>query len=198
MKEQIIGALRELLDIHSFSEELMIIAMQALGEPAADWQLYFVDLKDVVGQFLRHIDEEMLSQLKKLPNQENSTSKKIKQALMIRFTILKRHEIKAIAKFLARPEATDLAIKSLYRTVDTIWYWAGDNATDFNFYTKRLILASIYSATIAYIILKERDQEALSLFLDKELKLVGKINQAKNNLYEFKNGIKKFIDYGGC
>ena len=43
-----------------------------------------------------------------------------------------------------------LALKLLYRTVDAIWYAAGDNATDFNFYTKRALLAGVYSSTVLY------------------------------------------------
>ena len=39
---------------------------------------------------------------------------------------------------------------SLYETIDAIWYAAGDNATDFSFYTKRLTLAAIYGATVLY------------------------------------------------
>ena len=35
-------------------------------------------------------------------------------------------------------------MKNLYKTVDNMWYLAGDNSTDFNFYTKRLTLALIY------------------------------------------------------
>ena len=31
--------------------------------------------------------------------------------------------------------------------------FAGDNSTDFNFYSKRAILASIYSITLIYILL---------------------------------------------
>ena len=35
-------------------------------------------------------------------------------------------------------------------TVDAIWYAAGDSATDFNFYTKRGLLAAVYGATMLY------------------------------------------------
>ena len=31
--------------------------------------------------------------------------------------------------------------------VDDIWYWAGDRSTDFNWYTKRALLAGIYTST---------------------------------------------------
>ena len=50
----------------------------------------------------------------------------------------------------ALPQHGPLALRCLYRTVDTVWYAAGDTATDFNFYTKRALLAGVYSATVLY------------------------------------------------
>jgi ubiquinone biosynthesis protein COQ9 len=49
---------------------------------------------------------------------------------------------------LAQPQNAPLALKLVYRTVDAIWYAAGDRATDFNFYTKRALLAGVYGATM--------------------------------------------------
>lgn len=42
------------------------------------------------------------------------------------------------------------ATKMLYNRVDNIWCGICDTSTDFNYYTKRLTLASIYSSTILY------------------------------------------------
>ena len=36
------------------------------------------------------------------------------------------------------------------RTVDAIWYAAGDTATDFSYYTKRGLLAAVYGSTVLY------------------------------------------------
>ena len=40
------------------------------------------------------------------------------------------------------------AIIGLYRTVDAVWRAAGDDSTDFNYYSKRAILAAVYSTTL--------------------------------------------------
>jgi ubiquinone biosynthesis protein COQ9 len=42
------------------------------------------------------------------------------------------------------------APQAIYRTVDALWYCAGDTATDLNFYTKRALLAGVYAATVLY------------------------------------------------
>lgn len=61
-----------------------------------------------------------------------------------------REAIKSACSFLAMPHNGPLALRLLYRTVDAMWYGAGDTATDFNFYTKRALLAGVYSATVLY------------------------------------------------
>jgi len=43
-----------------------------------------------------------------------------------------------------------LGARLLYDTVNAIWYAAGDTASDFNFYTKRGLLAGVYGATVLY------------------------------------------------
>ena len=52
--------------------------------------------------------------------------------------------------YLALPGNTKLAASSLYRTVDHIWHACGDQSTDFNFYTKRGLLAAVYTSTLLY------------------------------------------------
>ncbi|MFQ5953938.1 MAG: COQ9 family protein [Kiloniellales bacterium] len=50
--------------------------------------------------------------------------------------------------FLALPASVGLGLRLLYRTVDALWYAAGDTATDYNFYTKRALLAAVYGSTL--------------------------------------------------
>jgi ubiquinone biosynthesis protein COQ9 len=51
------------------------------------------------------------------------------------------------AALLSLPMHASLGAKLVYRTVDAMWRAAGDTSTDFNFYTKRGILAGVYGAT---------------------------------------------------
>jgi ubiquinone biosynthesis protein COQ9 len=75
---------------------------------------------------------------------------RIALAVKTRIAILRPHKEAArrAAAFLSLPPHAPLAAKLLYRTVDAIWRAAGDTATDFNFYSKRGILAGVYTATL--------------------------------------------------
>lgn len=51
---------------------------------------------------------------------------------------------------LALPPNGYVAAGCLHRTVDRIWYAAGDTSTDHNYYTKRGLLAPVYVSTLLY------------------------------------------------
>jgi ubiquinone biosynthesis protein COQ9 len=66
------------------------------------------------------------------------------------------------------------ASRAVYRTVDTIWYAIGDASTDFSFYTKRGILAGIYSAAVLYW-LNDRSEGSADTrdFVERRLAQIG-------------------------
>ncbi len=80
----------------------------------------------------------------------------------------------------AEPLNAGLGLKLLYKTVDAMWYAAGDTSTDFNFYTKRATLAGVYSSTLLYW-LNDRSPgaEATWAFLDRRIDDVMKFEKLK-------------------
>jgi ubiquinone biosynthesis protein COQ9 len=97
-------------------------------------------------------DREMLEAMQRGHVAEMRVRDRIAFAVKARLQRNMRHReaIKSACSFLAMPHNGPLALRLLYRTVDAMWYGAGDNATDFNFYTKRALLAGVYSATVLY------------------------------------------------
>lgn len=53
---------------------------------------------------------------------------------------------------MAQPQNARRSLKLGWRSADIMWRLSGDTATDYNHYTKRAILAGIYSATLAVFI----------------------------------------------
>ena len=61
-----------------------------------------------------------------------------------------------------------------------MWRLAGDVATDYNHYTKRAILASIYTATLAVFVNDESEDKAdTRAFLDRRIDGVMRFEKAK-------------------
>jgi ubiquinone biosynthesis protein COQ9 len=66
------------------------------------------------------------------------------------------------------------------RTVDAIWYAAGDRSADFSWYTKRAILTGVYGATLLFWLRDESEDDADTLaFLDRRLAGVGQIGRLR-------------------
>jgi ubiquinone biosynthesis protein COQ9 len=61
-----------------------------------------------------------------------------------------RESVRRAVQLLALPPGAPLATRLLARTVDAIWRAIGDESQNFSFYSKRLILGGVYSATLAY------------------------------------------------
>lgn len=87
-----------------------------------------------------------------------------------------REAIRRGLSLLALPQNTPLATRLLYRTVDAMWYAAGDTSTDYNFYSKRALLAGVYSSTLLFWLNdKSENFEATWSFLGRRVADVLKV-----------------------
>ncbi len=87
-----------------------------------------------------------------------------------------REAIRRALAILALPTNVGVSLTALYRTVDAIWYGAGDTAVDFNFYTKRGLLAGVYMATLLHWLDDASEgQERTWAFLERRLDEVLKV-----------------------
>lgn len=84
---------------------------------------------------------------------------------------------------MAMPQNAARAVALGWRSADAMWRLAGDVATDYNHYTKRAMLGSIYAATLAVFVGDESDGKADSrAFLDRRIDGVMRIEKAKSRL----------------
>lgn len=80
-----------------------------------------------------------------------------------------REAVRRALAVLALPRHAGLAAGCLARTVDAIWLAAGDRAADMSWYSKRFILAGVYSATLLFWLHNDNDEAASLEFLDRRL-----------------------------
>ena len=97
---------------------------------------------------------------------------KIRTAILTRLA-LATNEKEAIRKGLSQlslPFNARLSLTLLHETCDSMWRLAGDSATDFNWYSKRITLAGIYSATLLFWLNDESEKATeTAAFLDRRL-----------------------------
>lgn len=84
-----------------------------------------------------------------------------------------REAVRRGLALMALPQNAALAATLLYRSVDTIWHAAGDTSTDWNFYSKRALLAGVYSTTLVHWLDDNSDGCAETwAFLDRRIENV--------------------------
>lgn len=144
---------------------------------------------DLVAGFSHWADQRMLDRLEAQPVEvaleAARTPDRIAQAMATRLEIVEpwREAVRRALTVLALPPNAPLALRLVYATVDAIWYAAGDAATDFSFYTKRLSLAVIYGATVLYW-LEDRSEgfADTQAFVERRLAAAARVGRARRDL----------------
>jgi ubiquinone biosynthesis protein COQ9 len=81
-----------------------------------------------------------------------------------------REAVRTGLSILARPQNLPLSLRIGWRTADLMWRLAGDTATDYNHYTKRLILSGVYASTLlAWLDDQSEGWQEAAAFLDRRI-----------------------------
>ncbi len=87
---------------------------------------------------------------------------------------------KALFYFYSNPCRYNQSLTRLWKTADIIWYIAKDNSTDFNYYSKRTLLSTIYSLTMLYWLSDKSPNSSKTLeFLQKTIDRVLSLQKFK-------------------
>jgi ubiquinone biosynthesis protein COQ9 len=91
-----------------------------------------------------------------------------------------REAVRSALSILAMPQNVPLALRTGWRSADLMWRLAGDTATDYNHYSKRLILSGVYAATLlAWLDDQSEGWTDTAAFLDRRLGDVGRFEKWK-------------------
>jgi ubiquinone biosynthesis protein COQ9 len=134
-----------------FTDKLLARAGNEAGVAKPDLARLFPNGPlSLVEAFSEAADADMEKSLAAMDLKAMKIRQRIAAAVMARIEAVRPHKEAArrAAAFLTLPPHAALGARLVYRTVDAMWRAVGDTATDFNFYTKRGILAGVYSATL--------------------------------------------------
>ncbi len=92
----------------------------------------------------------------------------------------KREALRRAQAILAMPQNLRRAARLGWRTADRMWRLAGDTATDYNHYSKRALLAGIYTATaIVFVDDDSEDWAETRAFLSRRIDNVMQFEKTK-------------------
>jgi len=91
-----------------------------------------------------------------------------------------REAVRRALSILAMPQNVPTGLKMGWRTADVMWRIAGDTSTDYNHYTKRMMLGGVYASTLLVWLDDQTDGWAeTASFLDRRIDDVMKIEKLK-------------------
>ncbi len=152
--------------------------------------------KDLLEYSLEQLNIELQEYCKSIDLIRLPLHKRIRKILLSKIEIMNKEKnfYKKIFLKSLLPTKTIFLSKQLYKSIDQIWYLAGDTSVDFNFYTKRLILAGIYSRVVLFFF-NNNNQNELENLLDLNLKRVAKIPELKSKINIFREYLPKLIKF---
>ncbi len=154
-----------------------VAALLEAAGPDAD--LLFADGADMVECWADLADRRMEAEANAMDIAGLRVSERIRAIVALRLEQVRPHRdaLRRAMGLLARPGQAMLTGRITARTVDTMWFAAGDLSVDASWYTKRAILASVYATTLLFFLQDETDGLATLAFLDRRLAGVGRLTK---------------------
>jgi ubiquinone biosynthesis protein COQ9 len=141
------------------------------------------------------LDKNFLKETKYNINKITKTNDKISFLLNKRFQLEARNKnlIKKIFIHLIRNNNSNKVLNYIYSVADIIWKISSDRSVDFNYYTKRLILSSVYLKILILIFYRDNlTEKDIELEIQKSLEHIKLVSQFKIK-FNFLKNVKEFF-----
>ncbi len=130
----------------------------AAGEKSADlgegtaYRAFPGGLSDMAAHASDYFDRLMLARLGELDMASMKVRGKVTAGVRARIEACMPYKEahRCLLGYLALPTRKAMTARMAWATCNKIWYAAGDDATDFNYYTKRGLLFPVYTTTVLY------------------------------------------------
>ncbi|XP_012543174.1 ubiquinone biosynthesis protein COQ9, mitochondrial [Monomorium pharaonis] len=181
IKIKILGASLQFVPNMGWSKQAISAGAESIGYPGVVHGLFSNGGAALVEYFYSTCNRELNKILEKeaLAIEADSLSSRktpeeqVRDAVEIRLRMVipyKKTWPQAMA-IMTLPPHVPTALANLLTLVDDICYYAGDRSVDINWYTRRMILATIYKATELYMLQDtSEDHKETWLFLDRRIK----------------------------
>lgn len=184
LKDRILNAALPHVVFDGWSEHTLTQAATDAGLSAFDVKRTFPNgVADVLACFSARADAEMTATLAAEYDMKTlKIRERIATAVMVRLraNLQHREAVRRATAFYTMPWNAPYALKALYATVDAMWHAAGDTSTDWNFYSKRVILGKVYTATLYVWFGDETENQAeTEAFLRRRIENVMQFEKAK-------------------
>jgi len=202
IKSEILDMALEEVHIHGWTRAAVAAAATKLGHPSVVSGLVTRGGVDLVLHHVnssnKNLDIWMKNEVKRIT--EDGT-KKLPIGKFVRSAIIERLKMnipyiqsdrwtEALALSASNPQVATESLGCLQQLCDDIWYRAGDTSTDYNWYSKRITLAAVYTSTEVFLLQdKSEGYSDTWQFLDRRFEDL----QAMPNLTQLPNDVAGVI-----
>jgi ubiquinone biosynthesis protein COQ9 len=147
-------------------------AAQAGIDPAQARLAFPKSQAEMVDAYVQGVDAAMESHFTPKKIGAMKVRERIRALIWYRLEVMApaREAVRTGLSILAMPQNVPMALKIGWRGADLMWRIAGDTATDYNHYSKRLILSGVYASTLlAWLDDQSEGWSETSAFLDRRL-----------------------------
>lgn len=165
----------------------------ALGDAGEQDLLFPGGAVDMIEAFSDLADREMQEESARRGLAGLRTPERVRAILALRLEQNReaKEAVRRAVGVLVLPQNAGRATACVARTVDAVWHAAGDQATDFSWYTKRAILAPIYATTLLFWLRDPTEDDVATLgFLDRRLRGVGRVGRLRQRLGQVRERLR--------
>ncbi|MCY1669835.1 COQ9 family protein [Novosphingobium sp. SL115] len=169
-----------------WTEAAVTAAAEATGTDIALARFAFADgPMAMIAAWIARIDSDMADALPATQLSNLSIRERIRRLVQFRLDAVagQQEALRRALAIMAMPQNLGAATRLGWSSADAMWRLAGDVATDYNHYTKRLTLGSIYAATLTVFANDTSEDHAETrAFLDRRIEGVMRFERAKVRL----------------
>ncbi|MGC9270386.1 COQ9 family protein [Acidiphilium sp.] len=184
--EAVIRALIDEVAFEGWTRIALRRALLACGRDAEDAAFLFPGgASEMIEAWACLADQDMERAARAADLAAYRTPGRVRAIISLRFEQNRRYReaIGRAVAILALPQNAKLAATITARTVDAIWHAAGDRSADFAWYTKRALLAGVYTSTLLFWLrdMSDDDEDTIA-FLDRRLDNVASIGKIRKTI----------------
>ncbi|MGB7656586.1 MAG: COQ9 family protein [Novosphingobium sp.] len=139
----------------------------------------------MISAYIGWVDQQMIAALPKDKLAAMKIRERIRAQVQARLDVMTPHKeaLRRAQSIMAMPQNVGRTLKLGWHSADVMWRQAGDTATDYNHYTKRMTLGSIYAATLAVFVADSSEDGAeTKAFLERRIDGIMQFEKAKARL----------------
>ncbi|TCD04081.1 COQ9 family protein [Erythrobacteraceae bacterium CFH 75059] len=183
LRERLASALADAAVFDGWSRAAVRMAAESEGvDPDVADLAYDGDRMLMIESWIASVDAAMVAAHPPGSFDGVKVRERIRRLVLFRLEQVRMREeaVRRAMAIMAMPQNAARALRTAWHSADLMWRLAGDTATDWNHYSKRAILAGLYSAVLTVFINDRSEQNRdTHAFLDRRLDGVMRFERLK-------------------